>query len=55
METTILKEEKRECTVCTCTCGVYQAPAVEVVEVKNEQNILGGSAPSFGNGGGWNG
>ena len=35
----------------------YEAPIIEVVEVRNEQNILGGSnpatAPDFGNGGKW--
>ena len=39
-------------------CEEYQAPIIEVVEVRNEQNILGGSnptgtAPDFGNGGNW--
>ena len=39
-------------------CEEYQAPIIEVVEVRNEQNILGGSnptgtAPYFGDGGDW--
>lgn len=46
---------KKESAIYACGYENYQSPVVEVIEVKNEQNILGGSAPSFGNGGNWNG